>query len=80
MVGSNLSALRKVFGEDVVHRVKTCEFHFKQSVNRRCRKLNSSNEGQFKDLSQLLECVTPECYDEVKNQLMTLISQEKEEE
>ena len=45
MAGSILSALRKVFGEDVVHRIKTCEFHFKQSVNRRCRKLNSSNEG-----------------------------------
>lgn len=28
MAGSNLSALRKVFGEDVVHRIKTCEFHF----------------------------------------------------
>ena len=27
MAGSNLSALRKVFGEDVVHRIKTCEFH-----------------------------------------------------
>ena len=45
MAGSNLSALRKVFGEDVVPRIKTCEFHFKQSVNRRCRQLNTSNEG-----------------------------------
>ena len=81
MAGSNLSALRKVFGENVVHCIKTCEFHFQQFVNRRCRKLSSSNEGQFKDLShQLLECVTPECYDEVKNQLMTMISQEKEED
>ena len=81
MASSNLSALRKVFGENVVHCIKTCEFHFQQFVNRRCRKLISSNEGQFKDLShQLLECVTPECYDEVKNQLMTMISQEKEED
>ena len=45
MAVSNLSALRKEFGEDVVPRIKTCEFHFKQSVNRRCRKLNTSNEG-----------------------------------
>lgn len=54
MAGSNLSALRKVFGENVVHCIKTCEFHFQQFVNRRCRKLSSSNEGQFKDLSHQL--------------------------
>ena len=29
MAGSNLSALQKVFGDSAVHRIKTCEFHFK---------------------------------------------------
>lgn len=40
MAGSNLSAIRKVFGDSAVNRIKTCEFHFKESVNLRCRKLS----------------------------------------
>ena len=35
MTGSNLSALQNVFGEEAIHRIKTCEFHFKESVGKK---------------------------------------------
>ena len=34
--GGNWKALQEVYGEDFLKRVTSCEFHFKQSVNRRC--------------------------------------------
>ena len=72
---------KKRRSQAIVQHIKTCEFHFKESVNRHCRKLSSTNTKQFKDLSnQLLECITPEWYDNVKHQFMTLFSQEKEED
>lgn len=80
MAGSNLSAIRKVFGDSAVNRIKTCEFHFKESVNRRSQKLSKSKATQFKDMSiKLLECETPESYDALKQQLSELISEETEE-
>ena len=80
MAGSNLSAIRKVFGDGAVNRIKTCEFHFKESVGLRCRKLSKDKATQFKDISiKLLECETPECYDDLKEQLLTVMSGETEE-
>ena len=74
MAGSNLSAIRKVFGDSAVNRIKTCEFHFKESVNSRSQKLSKSKATQFKDMSiKLLECETPESYDALKQQLSKLI-------
>ena len=80
MAGSNLSAIRKVFGDSAIDRIKTCEFHFRESVNLRCRKISSDKATYFKDISiKLLQCETPECYDTLKEQLLKLISGETEE-
>ena len=80
MAGSNLSAIRKVFGDSAIDRIKTCEFHFRESVNLRCRKISNDKATHFKDISiKLLECETPECYDTLKEQLLKLISGETEE-
>lgn len=48
MTGSNLSEFRKVFGKAVVQHIKTCEFHFKESVNRHCRKLRVLTQSNLK--------------------------------
>ena len=32
MVGANMNVLRKVFGEGALSRTKSCEFHFKESI------------------------------------------------
>ena len=80
MAGSNLSAIRKIFEDSAVNRIKTCEFYFKESVDLRCRKLSKDKATQFKDMSiKLLECETPECYDALKGQLLKIISGETEE-
>ena len=80
MAGSNLSAIRKVFGDSAVNRIKTCEFHFKESVDLRCRKLSNDKAKQFKDTTiKLLECESPECYDDLKEQLLKFMSGETEE-
>ncbi len=77
MAGSNLSALQNVFGEEAIHRIKTCEFHFKESVNRRSRNFEGTKANSFKELAvQLLECVTPECYEKTKEKLKAFIEEE----
>ena len=35
--GCNWNALKKVYGKDFIMRCSSCEFHFKQSVNRRLK-------------------------------------------
>ena len=42
MAGANMNGLRKVFGEDVLTRIKSCEFHFKESRNRMAKNLNDA--------------------------------------
>jgi hypothetical protein len=77
MAGSNLSAIQNVFGEEAIHRIKTCEFHFKESVNRRSRFFSGVKVNTFKELAvQLLECVTPECYENTKEKLKAFIERE----
>ena len=80
MAGSNLSVIQKVFGDGAVNCIKTCEFHFEEPVGLRCRKLSKDKATQFKHISiKLLECETPECYDDLKEQLLTVMSGETEE-
>ena len=39
MAGCNIEGLKRVFGDNVVKRIKTCEFHFKQCRNRQYESL-----------------------------------------
>ena len=34
MATSNFSGLERMFGEDILAKIKGCEFHFKDSVNK----------------------------------------------
>ena len=37
--GCNWNALKEVYGKDFITRCSSCEFHFKQSVNRRLKEI-----------------------------------------
>lgn len=50
MAGANMNGLLRVFGDDVLTRIKTCEFHFKESRNKMARKLDDDDGKVFKEL------------------------------
>ena len=52
MAGSNLHGLIVYYGENVKEKVKTCEFHFMQSVNRRKQIFEESRQAQFVNLAK----------------------------
>ena len=59
---ANFSSLSIVYGENVLTKVKGCEFHFKQSVERKVKTLNTKGE-EFRNLAlRLLIASTPEAY------------------
>ena len=61
-LGSNFNGLQSVYDEDVLSKIKGCEFHFKDSINRRVRILHEK-EQKFKELAtELLYAMTPESY------------------
>ena len=47
MASANMNSLQKVFGDNILTRNKTCEFHFKESRNIVARKLNDGNGKVF---------------------------------
>ena len=51
MARSNFNGLKKIYGDDVVDDVMGCEFHFRESVNERERKLSPNDGLVFKRLA-----------------------------
>ena len=79
MAGANMNGLQQVFGEDALSRIKSCEFHFKDSINKMARKLGQEAGETFKELCQnLLTCSLKETYLEVKKSLEEFINQNSE--
>ena len=77
MAGANMEGLRKVFGEEVLSKIKGCEWHYKDGVNKRAKQLRDCG-GTFKKLAHaLLEAETKEGYERAKQILETFISAEK---
>ena len=61
-----LCCLEKLFGEGVTNKIKGCEFHYKDSVNKKARSLGEDDE-EFKLIAiNLLESSTPEAYEKIK--------------
>ena len=57
MAGANMNGLQQVFGKDALSRIKSCKFHFKESINKMARKLGQEAGETFKELYQnLLTC------------------------
>ena len=53
--GCNWNVLKEVYGEDFITRCSSCEFHFKQSVNRRLKETVFSGDksvDRFRSLSK----------------------------
>lgn len=51
MAGANMNGLVNVYGEEVLQRIKSCEFHFKENLNKMARKLKSDDDARtFKTL------------------------------
>ena len=62
MSSANFNGLAIVYVEDIRLRIKGCEFHFKQSVERVSRTLGQKRE-EFKNLAfNMLNSLTPEAY------------------
>ena len=56
MAHSNFSGLMQIYGEDVLERIKGCEFHFKDSINRQVRGLDDNEASIFKSMANELLC------------------------
>lgn len=81
MAGSNLQGIKQVFGEGALHKVKGCEFHFKECRNRHARTLkNEETRHKFKKLCDaLLSTATPPAYYSAKEDLTKFIDEAPEE-
>ena len=76
-LGSNFNGLQSVYGEDVLSKIKGCEFHFKDSINRRVRILHEKGQ-KFKELAtELLYAMTPESYKNAKKNVDVFIKNEE---
>ena len=56
MAHSNFSGLMQIYGEDVLERIKGCEFHFKDSINQQVRGLDDNEASIFKSMANELLC------------------------
>ena len=79
MAGANMNGLQQVFGEDSLSRMKSCEFHFKDSINKMARKLGQEAGETFKELCQnLLTCSLKVTYLKVKKSLEEFTNENSE--
>ena len=62
MAGANFHGLANIYGEDVLRKVKGCEFHYKQSVEKKTKTLGEKGEGFRQIANRLLYATTPESY------------------
>ena len=53
IASANFNGLSTIYGEDVQEKVKSCEFHFKQAVERKIRGFDGDKD-QFKKLAYCL--------------------------
>ena len=79
MAGANMNGLKKVFGDDNLTRIKSCEFHFKESRNRMARKLGEDDGEEFKGLcDEMLVSSLKETYLNTKAKLEHFIQEKAE--
>lgn len=80
MAGANMNGLERVYGKEVLERVKSCEFHFKENRNKMAQKLKDNEEAQqFKELCDaLLAARMVETYCSAKDSLESFIQNKPE--
>ena len=79
MAGANMNGLKSVFGDEALHRIKSCEFHFKENRNKMARKLGGETGETFKQLcDELLSSSMEDTYVSAKKALEVFISESSE--
>ena len=48
MAATNFNGLQLIYSEDVLHKIKGCEFHFRQSINRHASKCSDQERLKVK--------------------------------
>lgn len=76
MAGANFAAISKVFGNESAHRMKSCEFHFKDQRNKKAQRLQTDSSDRFKELcDELLKSATEVGYNKAKAGLDNFIEE-----
>ncbi|CAB4038137.1 Hypothetical predicted protein [Paramuricea clavata] len=73
MAGANLIGIKDIFGNEALERVKTCEFHYKQNVNRRARLIDAESAEEFKKCEAMLQAQTEDGFPLPGKNSMTLL-------
>ena len=77
MAGCSFNGLQQVYGEHILNKIKGCEFHFRESINRRVRQI-AGKGPRFQTLANaLLTSSTPEAYNTAKLSLEQFIEEEE---
>ena len=79
MAESNFSRLQQVYGEHILNKVKSCEFHFQELINHRIRQIGDKGL-RFQTLPNNLLIaltLTPEAYHATKSSLEQFIEEEE---
>ena len=53
MARANMNGRRQVFSDDASTHIKSCEFNFKESINKMARKLGQEAGESFKELPKI---------------------------
>ena len=62
MATANFNGLVKIYGEEILEKVKGCEFHSRDSINRKASTLGE-HSTKFTEISlSMLTSTTPEAY------------------
>ena len=74
---SSLNGLVKIYGEDILEKVKGCEFHFRDSINRKTSTLGEYS-SKLKEISlSMLTSTTPEAYINALKNMQDFISKDE---
>ena len=77
IAGSNFVGLEKLYGEGLTSKIKGCEFHCKNSVNKKARSRGQDVEEFTLIDINLLESSIPETYEKVKDKMVAFINKKE---
>ena len=66
--------LQRIYGENVMRRIKGCEFHYKQSVEKRARKIDSPERENFIYLAnEMLRSTSKNAYELARDEMQQFV-------
>ena len=77
MATANFNGLVKIYGEEILEKVKGCEFHARDSINRKASTLGE-HSTKFTEISlSMLTSTTPEAYINALKNMQAFINKNK---